>query len=211
MTPVISSIAMSLDGYVAGPDPSLEDPLGVGGEQLHEWAYGLDVFQRMHGREGGETTPSSALMQEQLDRTGAYVMGRRMFSGGSGGWETDPRASGWWGEEPPFHAPVFVLTHHERDPLTLGETTFHFVTSGVEDALARAAAAAGDRAVNVSGGGETIRAFLDAGLLDELTISLVPLVLGGGTPLFTGPGPRLEVTQVIEAPGVTHLRHAVRR
>jgi dihydrofolate reductase len=214
MTPVIASISMSLDGYVAGPDPSMEDPLGIGGNLLHEWAFKLQAWREPHEREGGVTgDPSEPVVREQLERTGAFVMGRRMYSGGSGPWADDGNANGWWGDEPPFKAPVHVLTHHEREPLTLGQTTFHFATDGVEAAVARASADAGDRAVHVSGGAEAIREVLAAGLLEELEIHLVPVLLGSGTRLFDGAGtdPRLELVRVVDAPDVTHLKYAVSR
>jgi dihydrofolate reductase len=214
MTAVISSISVSLDGYVAGPDPSLQDPLGVGGEGLHEWVLKLRSWREAHaGYEGGEDDVSDAVIREQLDRTGAYVMGRRMFSGGAGPWADDGNANGWWGDEPPFHLPVYVLTHHEREPLTLADTTFHFVTSGVEDAVAQAKAAAGDRAVHVSGGAEAIRGCIAAGLLDELELHLVPVLLGSGTRLLDGlgAGQRFEPARVVDAPDVTHVRYAVSR
>src|SRR4051812_14662305 len=142
MSKLFVDISMSLDGYVAGPEPSLDDPLGKGGEQLHEWAFDLKEWREPHGREGGETNASSHVMAETLEREGAAIIGRRMFSGGQGPWEDDPNANGWWGEEPPFHHPIFVLTHHEREPLTLGETTFTFVTDGIESALDQARDAA---------------------------------------------------------------------
>ena len=200
-------IAMSLDGFVAGPNQSVDAPLGEGGEALHEWALALDVWRRTHGREGGETNPSSAVTEEGLARTGAYIMGRKMFGGGSGPWEANEPWNGWWGEEPPFHKPVFVLTHHPRQPLELTGTTFTFVTEGIESALAQAREAAGDRDVQVSGGAEACNQYLAAGLADELQINLAPLLLGGGERLFEGVGPdlKLEQTLAVEAPGVTHL------
>jgi dihydrofolate reductase len=206
---------MSLDGYVAGPDPSVEQPLGVGGEQLHEWVVKLAVWRASHGREGGEETTSSAVLKRRLANVGAHVMGRNMFGGGPGPWSADDPWNGWWGDEPPFHAPVFVLTHHPREPLELlGGTTFHFVTDGVEAALAQAREAAAGSDVVVSGGADAIRQCLDAGLLDELNVDVVPVLLGGGTPLFGrlgAPLPRLEQTDVVSAPGVTHLSYRVTR
>src|SRR5262245_28873462 len=135
MSKVIAELSVSLDGFVAGPDATLEDPLGRGGEQLHEWAFRLAAWWRPHGLEGGETDVDSALVEDALRRKGAVVMGRRMFSGGEGPWNDDPNAGGWWGTDPPFHAPVFVLTHHPRERLGLdGGTSFTFVTDGVEEA-----------------------------------------------------------------------------
>jgi dihydrofolate reductase len=203
-------ISISLDGFVAGPDPSEEDPLGEGGEQLHEWAIELDVWRRSHGREGGETNASSAVMEEALDNVGATVMGRNMFGGGPGPWGEEPW-SGWWGDDPPFHTPVFVLTHHEREPLEMqGGTTFVFVTDGIESALEQAREAAGGRDVSLGGGADVARQYLAAGLLDELQLSVVPVLLGGGTRLFEDlSGVGLEQIGAVEAPGVTHLKYRV--
>ena len=203
-------IAMSLDGYVAGPNQSLDDPLGEGGEALHEWAFALDAWRQAHGRGGGETNPSSAVVEESLARAGAHIMGRKMFGGGPGPWNTEDPWNGWWGEEPPFHKPVFVLTHHRREPLTLGETTFTFVTDGIESALAQAREAAGDKDVQVSGGAQACRQYLAAGLADELQINLAPLLLGGGERLIDNVGDlKVEQIRVVEAPGVTHLKYRV--
>jgi dihydrofolate reductase len=206
-------IAMSLDGYIAGPNQTVDEPLGKGGEQLHEWIFGLASWRARHGRSGGVTNADSDVVQESVDATGAVVMGRRMFSGGEGSWEGDPVAGGWWGEEPPFGVPVFVLTHHSRSPLELqGETAFTFVTEGVEAALEQARAAAGERNVAVAGGANVVQQFLAAGLLDEIQIHLVPLLLGDGVRLFGGAGdqpPGLELTRVIDSPTVTHLRYHV--
>jgi dihydrofolate reductase len=208
---VIAEIAMSLDGFVAGPNQSTDEPLGRGGEQLHEWAFALKEFREPHGREGGETTESSAVLAESLARTGATIMGRNMFGGGPGPWGEDPW-SGWWGDEPPFHMPVFVLTHHEREPLVKGETTFTFVTDGIELALAHAREAAGEKDVKVAGGASAIQQYLGAALLDELEVNLVPLLLGGGERLFESVDPasvQLEQDRVVGAPGVVHLRYRV--
>ena len=142
MGKVVVDISMSLDGYVAGPNPTLEEPLGENGERLHEWVVALASWRASHGLEGGEENASSELMAEGIAATGAVVMGRRMFSGGAGPWDDDQKAKGWWGDEPPFRKPVFVVTHHEREPLVLGETTFTFV-GGVEPAVEQATAAAG--------------------------------------------------------------------
>jgi dihydrofolate reductase len=204
-------IAMSLDGYVAGPNQSVEEPLGEGGEGLHEWAFALDAWRRAHGRGGGETNPSTEVVEEGLARTGAYIMGRKMFGGGPGPWDAEDPWNGWWGEEPPFHKPVFVLTHHPRQPLELTGTTFTFVSDGIESALAQARAAAGDEDVQVSGGAEACQQYLAAGLADELQINLAPLLLGGGERLFDNVGLdlKLEQTRAVEAPGVTHLFYRV--
>ena len=208
MSKVIAEVSVSLDGYVAGPNQTLEEPLGKGGEGLHEWAFGLKTFREAHGGEGGETGPDDDLMREAWNSAGAFVMGRKMFSGGAGPWEDDPNASGWWGEEPPFRRPVFVVTHHEREPLALGETTFTFVTDGTESAVEQARAAAGDKNVEVGGGAETIGQAIGAGLVDEVLLHLVPTLLGGGVRLFEGLEPRsFERVRVDESPtGVVHLR-----
>jgi dihydrofolate reductase len=213
MSKVTAEISVSLDGYVAGPNPTLEDPLGAGGMQLHEWAFRLAAWRRPHGLEGGETDVDSAMVEESLAANGAVVMGRRMFSGGSGPWEQDPNAGGWWGDEPPFHSPVFVVTHHAREPLELqGGTTFTFVTDGIESAVEQARAAAGARNVAVAGGAEVVRQALDAGLVDELLLHVAPLFLGTGTRLFEGAAPgRLEIAQVIDAPLATHVRYRIPR
>jgi dihydrofolate reductase len=214
MGKVVLDISTSLDGFVAGPNPSLEHPLGEGGEQLHEWVVVLASWRESHGLSGGEQNEDSEMVAEGLASTGAVVMGRRMFSGGAGPWQDDPNANGWWGEEPPFRNPVFVLTHHEREPLILGATTFTFVTDGVESAVEQARSAAGDKSVLVAGGANAAQQVLSAGLLDEMQIHVVPVLLGAGTRLFDGIGPeeaRLERDRVIDSPTVTHLRYRVIR
>src|SRR4051794_26499449 len=213
MTRVTADISMSVDGYVAGPGATLEEPLGAGGEQLHEWATRLAAWREPHGLEGGETDVDSELLEEAMRASGAVVMGRKMFSGGSGPWEADPNADAWWGDEPPFHAPVFVVTHHAREPVAKeGGTTFTFVTDGVERAVEQARAAAGDRDVLVAGGASVVQQALAAGLLDELHLHLAPLLLGGGVRLFDDAAPRrLELDGVLEAPLATHLRYRVPR
>jgi dihydrofolate reductase len=206
-------ITMSLDGFIAGPDQSLEQPLGEGGERLHEWLVRLASFRERHGLSGGETNGDTEVVEESLRGTGAVVMGRRMFSGGEGSWEEDPRADGWWGDEPPFHAPVFVVTHHARETVVKqGGTTFKFVTDGIEAALDQARAAAGNKDVAVAGGASVVQQYLKAGLLDELQIHVVPLLLGGGVRLLDQLGSEqveLECTRVIQSPAVTHLKYRV--
>jgi dihydrofolate reductase len=214
MSNVIVEITMSLDGFVAGPSPTLEEPLGSGGEGLHEWAFEAASWREQHGLSGGEANVDSELLAESTESTGAYVMGRKMFSGGSGDWADDPRASGWWGNAPPFHVPVFVLTHHARDPLPMeGGTTFTYVTGGIEAALGQAREAAGGRDVRVAGGASVVQQSLQAGLVDELQIHVAPLLLGDGIRLFgEGNTPvELETTRVVPAPKATHLRFRVRR
>src|SRR5919106_1282578 len=167
MAKVRFDLSISLDGYLAGPDPTLDDPLGVGGAQLHEWVLDLKAWREPHGREGGETrSPDTELFEEALANIGAYVMGRNMFGGGEGPW--DESWKGWWGENPPFHVPVFVLTHHAREPLTMeGGTTFTFVTEGPEGALEQAREAAGEGDVVVAGGANVAQHYLQAGTVDE--------------------------------------------
>jgi len=210
---VVLDISTSLDGFVAGPNPSLELPLGEGGERLHEWAFALAAWREPHGLSGGEINASSEVVREGLARTGAVVMGRRMFSGGEGPWEDDPNADGWWGDNPPFHVPVFVLTHHAREPVAKqGGTTFTFVTDGIEAAVEQARTAAGDQDVSVAGGADVAQQVLSAGLLDEMQIHLVPVLLGGGTRLLEHLDEadfQLEQTRVIDSPRVTHLRFKV--
>jgi dihydrofolate reductase len=205
---VVAELSVSLDGFVAGPETSLEDPLGKGGMELHEWAFRLAAWRKPHGLEGGEVDVDSALIEEELVATGAVVMGRKMFSGGAGPWESDPNANGWWGDEPPFHKPVFVVTHHPRTPLRLGETTFTFVTDGVEAAVEQAREAAGAKNVHVSGGADVTQQAIRAGLVDVLDLHVVPLLLGDGRRLFDGLEPaRLEAERVIAAPRATHIRY----
>ena len=209
MTKIFADLTMSLDGFVAGPDPSAEDPLGVGGMQLHEWAFAAHAWQEAHGREGGDGGVDSDVIAETIARTGAGVMGRKMFSGGSGPWESDGNARGWWGDDPPFHHTVFVLTHHEREPLVMeGGTTFVFVTEGIESALAQAREAAGEKDVQIHGGGTAVQQALAAGQLDELQVHVAPLLLGSGFPLLGGTAGRLSRERVIESPsGVVHIRY----
>jgi dihydrofolate reductase len=206
-------IAMSADGFVAGPNQSEEHPLGEGGMRLHEWVVKLDAWKESHGKgESGEVNPSNHIVEEAMENVGAAVMGRNMFGGGPGPWRDDPPWNGWWGEDPPFHVPVFVLTHHEREPLELaGGTTFHFVTDGIESALLRAKEAAGGKDVRLGGGAEAAQQYLAAGLIDELQLNVVPLLLGEGERLFENVGAELtlEQTRVIHTPEVTHIRYRV--
>ena len=204
-------ISISLDGYVAGPNPSDEHPLGIGGEQLHDWALELEAWRRPHGLEGGVVNESSRVMEESQAGLGATVMGRNMF-GGAGSWEEKPW-DGWWGEEPPFHMPVFVVTHHEREPLVKdGGTTFTFVTGGIDSALEQAREAAGGKDIAIAGGADVAQQFLRAGLVDEMQLHVAPVLLGGGRRLFEnleGANLELERTRVVAAPGVTHLTYRI--
>lgn len=211
MSNVRVHISVSADGYVAGPNQSLENPLGEGGESLHEWIFPLRAWREPHGKEGGEENVSNTIMEESRANVGAEIMGRGKFGGGPGPWSDEWR--GWWGEDPPFHMPVFVLTHHEREPLTLADTTFTFVTDGIQAALDQARAAAAGKDVFVGGGASIINQYLAAGLVDELELHTVPLVLGGGARLFEGVGPDLKLEQIraVDAPGVTHLKYRVVR
>jgi dihydrofolate reductase len=213
MSKVRSHISISLDGFVAGPNQSEENPLGEGGEGLHDWVVALKAWREAHGQEGGEENASTAIVEEEKANVGAEIMGRGMFGPPGGGpWGDDPWP-GWWGEDPPFHMPVFVLTHYERDPLTLSDTTFTFVTEGIESALEQASEAAGGKDVFIGGGAQIINEYLAAGLVDVLELHVVPILLGSGERLFDGVGPNLKLEQLraVEAPGVAHLKYRVVR
>jgi dihydrofolate reductase len=207
-------ISMSLDGYVAGPSQSVEHPLGIGGQRLHEWAFQLAVFRALLGLEGGEVNASTPIVEESLANIGATVMGRNMFGGHPGPWEARTPWNGWWGQNPPFHHPVFVLTHHARAPLELeGGTTFTFVTGGIEAALDLARRAAGRRDVSLAGGAKAAQQYLTAGLVDEMEINLVPTLLGSGERLFDGVGDALHgltLVGTVATPRVTHFKFARR-
>jgi dihydrofolate reductase len=204
-------IAISLDGFAAGPNQSVENPIGEGGMRLHEWIFATDSWRRQHGLEGGEHNADAEVIDEVTTGVGAYIMGRRMFGGGDGRW--DEAWTGWWGEDPPFHAPVFVLTHHQREPLpSQGGTTFTFVTDGIEAASELARAAAGGQDVAIAGGASAVRQFLAADLLDELYLHIVTVILGAGERLLDGVGdPTLEPVAVTASPSVTHVRYRVVR
>jgi dihydrofolate reductase len=210
---VVGEISMSLDGFVAGANPSLEEPLGEGGELLHSWVTRLASWRERHGLAGGDEDADSERVAAWLENQGALVMGRRMFSGGAGPWETDPKADGWWGDATPFRSPVFVVTHHARASVAKNDgVTYTFVTDGVGAAVEQARAAAGEKDVHIAGGASVVQQALAAGLVDELVIHLVPLLLGAGTRLFDGVSSSdvvLEQSQVIDSPGVTHLRYRV--
>jgi dihydrofolate reductase len=206
------NMMMSLDGFVAGPEQSEENPFGVGGMRLNEWLFPLKAFREMQGEKGGEVNASTPIVEGWMDNIGATVMGRNMFGGGPGPWGTDPW-NGFWGEDPPYHHPVFVITHHAREPLEMqGGTIFHFVTDGIESALKQAKQAAEGRDVSLGGGAAIVQQYLAAGLLDEMLISIVPVLLECGARLFQDLGsdlPELEQTQAVEAPGITHIRYRV--
>jgi dihydrofolate reductase len=204
-------ISVSADGFVAGPNQSMENPLGEGGERLHDWAIELAAWRESHGRPGGEVNASTQVMEGTIENVGAAVMGRNMFGPPSGGDWGDGEWTGWWGDDPPYHYDVFVLTHHPREPIEKeGGTTFHFVTEGIEAALEQAKAAAGDKAVNIAGGATAIQQYLAAGLLEELYLHIVPIVLGGGARLLENVGdPKLEPVEVVASPAVTHVRYRV--
>jgi len=204
-------LAVSLDGYSAGPNQSEENPLGVGGDSLHEWIYELEAWRKQQGQEGGEVNASTPVIEEAQSNVGATVMGRNMFGGGPGPWSEDPPWNGWWGDNPPFHTLVFVLTHHPREPLEMdGATRFTFVTDGIESALEQARQAAGGLDVLLGGGASVIQQYLAAGLVDEFELHIVPILLGDGERLLENIG-NLKLVQVraIEAPGVTHLKYRV--
>jgi dihydrofolate reductase len=207
-------ISMSLDGFVAGPNQSVENPLGIGGEGLHEWVFPLRFWYQMGGRDGGEVNASNAVVEEAFTNLGATIMGRNMFGGHPGPWDKNKPWRGWWGKNPPYHHPVFVLTHHPREPLKMeGGTTFNFVTDGIESALEQARRAAGDKDIALAGGASAAQQYLKAGLVDEMEISLAPILLGSGERLFDGVGDDLhglQLVRTVAAPDVTHLKYARR-
>ena len=209
MARVRLELSISVDGYVVGANPTLEQPLGEGGEQLHEWAVRLASWRERHGEAGGDAGPDDDRQRELAAANGAFIMGRRMFSGGEGPWEDDPNADGWWGDDPPFRVPVFVLTHHRRGPVVKqGGTTFTFVTEGIDSALEQALAAAGNRNVAIGGGANVAQQYLRAGLVDELQLHVAPVFLGDGVRLFDGiPPGRLDLTRAYDVGGVTHLEY----
>lgn len=182
----VQSFSISLDGYGSGPDQSRENPLGVGGEELHEWMFPTRTFQRMQGEEGGTSGVEDELTRRGFENIGAWILGRNMFAPSRGPWPDDGW-KGWWGDNPPYHGPVFVLTHHPKAPIPMeGGTTFHFVTDGAHAALQRALEAAGGRDVRIVGGVGTIRQYLTAGLIDEMHLAIAPILLGSGEHLLAG-------------------------
>jgi dihydrofolate reductase len=207
------SITMSLDGYVAGPRQSLENPLGEGGMGLHEWAFATRAFRAAHGMEGGEAGLDDDLAMAWSTNIGATIMGRNMFGPVRGPWGEEAW-TGWWGDDPPFHTPVFVLTHHPREPLEMkGGTTFHFATDGIEAALEQAVAAAGDQDVAVGGGAEAAQQYLRGHLVDEMVVHVVPVLLGSGSRLFEhldgGPS-GYECVGLVSSPAAAHYTYSAR-
>jgi dihydrofolate reductase len=207
-------MAMSIDGFTSGLNQRLDKPFGDNTDALNAWVFRLRSFQEMSGRAGGATGPSDDVVRERMSNMGAVVMGRHMFGGGHGPWP-EPEWNGWWGDEPPFHCPVFVLTHYAREPQPmLGGTTFYFVTEGIDEALDRARAVAGERDVVVGGGATAVRQYLRAGAIDEFEIHLVPTFVGAGQRPFDAAvlaGLRLEQIRVVEAPDVTHIKYRIGR
>jgi len=205
-------ISMSLDGFVAGPHQSVENPLGVGGMRLHEWVIPLAAWRKTHGMEGGEVNESSAVVEESVANIGATIMGRNMFGGHPGPWDERNPWNGWWGDNPPFHHPVFVLTHHLRQPLMLdGGTAFTFVTDGIRAALEQARRAADGKDISLAGGAQACAQYLKAGLVDEMEINLAPVLLGSGERLFEEVGDDLhglKLVRTVATPHVVHLKFA---
>jgi dihydrofolate reductase len=200
-----------LDGYTAGPEQSVKNPLGIGGTRLHEWAFPLEAWRRPHGLKGGKVNESTPVFEELLANIGATIMGRNMFGGGPGPWDEEDPWNGWWGDNPPFHHPVFVLTRHPRAPLQLeGGTTFTFVTDGIRSAYDQARRAANGKDVALAGGADVTRQYLNAGMVDEMVLHLVPTLLGGGDRLFDGVTDLkgLKPVQTVAAADVTHLKFA---
>jgi dihydrofolate reductase len=207
----VHSFAVSLDGYAAGPRQSLENPIGEGGSRLHEWVFASRYGRRMLGMDGGEEGVDDEFLERGDVGVGATIMGRNMFGPIRGPW-TDESWTGWWGDEPPYHHPVFVLTHHPRAPITMqGGTTFHFVSDGIEAALEQALAAADGDDVRIGGGVSTIQQYLRAGLIDELHLAITPILLGDGERLFDhldGGPESYECVELVASPSVVHVRLA---
>ncbi len=211
MSSVMCQISISLDGFVAGPNQSLENPIGEGGLRLHQWVFETASWREQQGEAGGALSVDSDVVRDLFKNVGAYIMGRKMFGGGDGPW--DEAWTGWWGEDPPYHVPVFVLTHYPRKPLAMqGGTIFTFVTDGIESALEQARAVAGDKDIEIAGGAQAVQQYLRAGLLDELYLHIVPVILGDGERLLANVGdPTLEPVTVIASPAVTHVKYRIVR
>ena len=210
----VHSFSISIDGFGAGPDQDLQNPLGVGGLKVFDWFFPTRTWQRMHGNADGETGVDDDIAARGFENIGAYILGRNMFGPVRGPWP-DESWKGWWGDEPPYHSPVFVLTHHARAPLEMkGGTTFHFVTDGIHSALEQARTAAGDKDVRLGGGVSTIRQYLSSGLIDELHLAIVPVLLGDGENLFAGldlPALGYECVERIEGARATHVTIELRK
>jgi len=204
----VTGFSLSIDGFGAGPGQSLKNPLGERGMELHEWAFGTRTFRAMMGRDGGADGIDDDFAHRAMDGFGAFILGRNMFGPIRGAWE-DEEWKGWWGPNPPYHAPTFVLTHHARDPIEMaGGTTFYFVTDGIEAALQRAKSAAAGRDVKIGGGVSTVRQYLEAGLIDELHFAISPVVLGRGEALFQGidlPNLGFRVTETASTERAMHV------
>lgn len=204
----VAAFAVSLDGFGAGPNQSLENPLGIRGPELHNWFFKTKIFQKMHGAGGGVEGVDNTFGERSFENVGAWIMGRNMFGPIRGPWPNDDWR-GWWGETPPYHTPVFVLTHHQREPLVMdGGTTFYFVTDGIESALEKAKAAAGDKDIRIGGGVQVVRDYLKAGLIDELHLVFSPVFLGSGESLFSDIDMHqlgFSVTEKVDTADVTHI------
>jgi dihydrofolate reductase len=212
MSKLCFRISMSLDGFVAGLGQSVKNPLGVGGEGLHEWVFPLRAWRTAHNLEGGEVNESNAIIEDQLSNIGATIMGRHMFGGHPGPWDPNHPWTGWWKNNPPFHHPVFVVTHHEREPLEMeGGTTFHFVTDGIESALEQARDGARGKDIALAGGARIAQQYLAGGHVDRMDLHMVPILLGSGERLFNDVGDNmygLRLQQTVPASDVIHLRFA---
>ncbi|WP_172299856.1 dihydrofolate reductase family protein [Pseudoruegeria sp. HB172150] len=204
----IESFAVSLDGYGAGPEQSRDNPMGRNGMSLHGWAFATRTFRKMFGHEGGSTGEDDRIAKRGFESIGAWIMGRNMFTHERGDW-FDPDWKGWWGDEPPYHCDVYVLTHHPRPALEHGGTTFHFVTDGIRDALDRARESAKGKDIRLGGGTKTLRAYLSAGLVDEAHFAISPVLLGRGEAVWTGldlPGLGYTIKETTVTDLATHIR-----
>ena len=202
-------ISISLDGFVAGPNQSLKEPLGVGGETLHEWIFPTRFWHEMTKKKGGARNASDRVVREEFANLGATIMGRHMFGGHPGGWNPEKPWRGWWGENPPYHHDVYVLTHHPREPLVMqGGTTFYFITDGIESALEKARRSAGTKDINLAGGANIAQQYLRAGLVDEMHLAMPPILLGSGERLFDGVSDLggLKLVRTVATPAVVHLK-----